>query len=595
MVGARSVHNQRREKSRIGRYEVVRKLAEGGMAEVFLARTEGLHGFERLFAIKRLRPEFTEDPEFVQMFIDEARIATRLTHRNIVQTFDVGEDMGIPFMAMEYVNGLTLYELYLKMKEKRRWISTSLATYLISEVAKGLHFAHTVTSDLGEPMGIVHRDVSPQNVLISFQGDVKVADFGIALAKERLQHTRPGVIKGKCAYTAPERLVSETTDQRADVFALGVLFYELLTRKNPFAAENPIATLKRVVEEQVDPPSAQNGPQDAVLDRICIKALEKDPNDRFESTEAFAAQLREYVLSSTGWRQDAAAGDMALRGFFRQLIPEYMTAMASPACGGENDPTVFSLHPQQATLVPPADAQPTLFDPRQGIRPNVLSGATKPSRQESPTVASVTANATKRIAPAPHPWRSGRAVQPQASLTERDRLIRFVHSRRWLIGLGAALLGLGLFLTLRPAKSHLLIETVPDKSEVWLENERLGTTPLQVTLDADKTIAFRVVKKGYDLEPVSVRMNPNENRTLRLRLQPMHGSLTIVPSPPLSEVKVNGESLGRGKIFVPDLPVGAPIRVRVSMEGYRSVEQIVELTATARELRVPIRLRQSSE
>ena len=206
----------------LGRYQIINKIASGGMAEVFLARAVGAMGFQRLVAVKLIHANFTRDSDFVKMFIDEARIAMHLHHRNIVQVFDLDQLHDTYFIAMEFVHGVNVYDLYEAIAAKNRWVDVSLALYIVAEVCKGLHFAHTRVGPDGRPMNIVHRDISPQNVLLSFEGEVKITDFGIATAAERLHQTAAGIVKGKYAYMAPERLEDQKVDGRVDVFAAGV-------------------------------------------------------------------------------------------------------------------------------------------------------------------------------------------------------------------------------------------------------------------------------------------------------------------------------------------------------------------------------------
>lgn len=307
--------------TRLGRYEVIELIAAGGMAEVFLARSVGAMGFQRLVALKRIHTNFTRDPEFVKMFIDEARIAMHLHHRNIVQVFDLDEDGGTYFLAMEYIRGTNLYGLYERMAAANRWFEAPLAMYIVAQVCKGLHFAHTRSGPDGRPMGIVHRDISPQNVLLSFEGEVKITDFGIATAAERLHQTAAGIVKGKYAYMAPERLDDQPSDARVDVFSAGVLLYELLTGENPFAGTNAVETIERVLAGNVPPPSARGAAVPDRLDEICMKALAQRPADRYPTALAFAEALTQLAMELTYTRAEMASGDAAVADLLAELFP----------------------------------------------------------------------------------------------------------------------------------------------------------------------------------------------------------------------------------------------------------------------------------
>lgn len=307
---------------RLGRYQVINRIASGGMAEVFLARATGAMGFQRLVALKLIHANFTRDQEFVKMFIDEARIAMHLHHRNIVQVIDLDQVGDTYFIAMEYVNGVNVYDLYERHSARDSWVEVPLALYIVAEACKGLHFAHTRTGPDGRPMGIVHRDISPQNVLLSFEGEVKITDFGIATAAERLHHTAAGIVKGKYAYMAPERLEEKPVDGRVDVFAAGVLLYELLVGENPFAGSSAVETIEAVLAKEVPPPSSRGAPVNPHLDAIVAKALAKDPDERFENAQALADALTEFAMDMTFARKEMASGDSALASVLLEMFPE---------------------------------------------------------------------------------------------------------------------------------------------------------------------------------------------------------------------------------------------------------------------------------
>jgi hypothetical protein len=305
----------------LGRYQIINKIASGGMAEVFLARAVGAMGFQRLVAVKLIHANFTRDPDFVKMFIDEARIAMHLHHRNIVQVFDLDQVQDTYFIAMEFVHGVNVYDLYEAIAAKNRWVEVPLALYIVAEVCKGLHFAHTRVGPDGRPMNIVHRDISPQNVLLSFEGEVKITDFGIATAAERLHQTAAGIVKGKYAYMAPERLEDRPVDGRVDVFAAGVLLYELLVGENPFAGASAVETIEAVIGREVEPPSAKGVGVSPKLDEIVLRALAKEPADRYPSAQAFADDLTEFAMDMTFARKEMASGDAAIATTLAELFP----------------------------------------------------------------------------------------------------------------------------------------------------------------------------------------------------------------------------------------------------------------------------------
>jgi serine/threonine protein kinase len=348
------------ELPRLGRYQVLNKLAQGGMAEIFLAKALGVMGFERLVAIKLIHSQLTRDGEFVKMFIDEARIAMHLSHRNIVQVFDLDKAGDTYFIAMEYVHGVNLYDVYERIASKGRWLDLPLALYIVAEVCKGLHFAHTRLGPDGRPLSIVHRDISPQNVLLSFEGEVKITDFGIAKAAERLHQTTPGIVKGKYAYMAPEILKERPVDGRADVFAAGVLLYELLVGENPYAGATPVATIENVLNKKVPPPSARGAMVSRELDDIAMQALSKDPDTRYRTAAELAEALTEHGLNLTTARRDIASGDSTVATLLAELFPEKLKRNTTAQPGGLKLPMVVP-EPSRDTF-PEVPASPATSD-----------------------------------------------------------------------------------------------------------------------------------------------------------------------------------------------------------------------------------------
>src|SRR6478736_1080063 len=232
--------------ARLGPYELIRRIATGGMAEVYLARREGPHGFEKLVALKRILPQFVRDEDFVAMFVDEARVCARLSHPNIVQVFDFGEHEGDLFMAMEYVDGTTGAKLIRAAAGSGEEIPLDVTLHVILSILRGLEYAHGARDDQGRPLNLVHRDVSPGNVLIDRSGAVKLTDFGIARATEFERRTDAGQLKGKLGYMSPEQVVGKELDARSDLFTLGIVFAEMVTLRPLFSGGRELDVLLRI-------------------------------------------------------------------------------------------------------------------------------------------------------------------------------------------------------------------------------------------------------------------------------------------------------------------------------------------------------------
>ncbi len=285
------------------RYKVTERLDTGGMAEVFRGVAEStVGGLKRNVAIKRILPNLTKNKKFVQMFLDEAKLALHLQHANIVQVYDIGssDSGGDPayFLVMEYVEGCNLKVLLESLKAQGQRLPVSQALYIIMEVCRALAYAHELTDpENGKPLGIVHRDISPPNILISKKGEVKLADFGLAKAASQLESTDPGVVKGKFSYLSPEAARAENVDRRADIFAVGILLYELLTGKRLFDGETDYKTVLLVRQANVPPIGPQNPDVAPELEAIVRKALEKDPGQRFQRADDFGDALAQYLFS----------------------------------------------------------------------------------------------------------------------------------------------------------------------------------------------------------------------------------------------------------------------------------------------------------
>ncbi len=279
-----------------GRYQLLKKLAAGGMAQIYLARQQGPEGFEKLLVVKRILPHLAENEDFVTMFLDEARIAARLNHPNVVQIFDLGAQDDSYFIAMEFIHGEDLRRVWKHAEREGNPIPLPLMLRTIIDAAAGLDYAHKKTDQSNRPLNIVHRDISPQNILVSFDGAVKVVDFGIAKAADQSTVTQSGVLKGKYSYMSPEQAAGQELDARSDLFALGVVLYELLTNTRLFKRQNDIQTLNAVTACVVEPPSKINAAIPPELDAIVMKALAKDRNARFADARQFGAALERWLL-----------------------------------------------------------------------------------------------------------------------------------------------------------------------------------------------------------------------------------------------------------------------------------------------------------
>ncbi len=267
------------------------------MAEIFRGKALDAHGIEKPVVIKRILPHIAASPEFVEMLIDEAKIAVLLSHGNIAQIYDLGKVAGDYFIVMEYVHGKTLSQVMKRLRTLNRQMPIAYALWICSEVAKGLDYMHRKTDDQGHPLAIVHRDISPQNVIVSTSGTVKIIDFGIAKAKTKVSTTDSGVLKGKFAYMSPEHVEGERLDHRSDIFSLGIILYELLTGQRLFKGRNNPETVRRVKKCRVPLPSSVRSRIPAELDRILLKTLQKNRESRYFSAEELSRDLVRHLVT----------------------------------------------------------------------------------------------------------------------------------------------------------------------------------------------------------------------------------------------------------------------------------------------------------
>ncbi|MGZ6028049.1 MAG: serine/threonine protein kinase [Myxococcaceae bacterium] len=306
---------------RFGKYVLLDRLAVGGMAEIFLARQEGLEGFEKTVVIKRIRPHLSKQKSFVAMFLDEARLAAQLNHPNIVQIHELGQVDDSYFIAMEYVFGRDMARIIPKAEKMGIAFPVVYALKIASSVCEGLHYAHQRADSWGNPLHIVHRDVTPENVFVSFDGTVKILDFGIAKARGQTGQTTVGEIKGKLSYMSPEQALGQPLDCRSDVFSLGVVLYEWLTGFRLFTGDSEVAVLRSVSEGKIYGPSYFKPDIPPAVEAVVMRALEKDREKRYPSAWEMQRDL-DHLLGESDFRPSS----MHLANFLKQLFSDELEA-----------------------------------------------------------------------------------------------------------------------------------------------------------------------------------------------------------------------------------------------------------------------------
>jgi serine/threonine protein kinase len=321
--------------SRIGRYDIISEIGTGGMASVYLARSAGRAGVRRLVAIKVMHPHLTQDDQFVDMFLDEARVASAIHHPNVVPIIDVGQEDDLIFLIMDYVEGDSLSNVEKVAVALRRRIPLGITLRICLDALSGLHAAHELYSPEGQHLKIIHRDVSPQNIVIGVDGSSRIVDFGIAKAESRNTHTQVGMIKGKLNFMAPEQLRSQPLDRRVDIFGMGVTLWEAITLRRLFAGANDFETASRILKGEY-PSLLEFDPKlPSALDEIVRRSLLPDPNDRFATAEEFAEAIETELKAHIAGVRDVAA---FISGVASQKLDRERSAVREQAASSEDDP-----------------------------------------------------------------------------------------------------------------------------------------------------------------------------------------------------------------------------------------------------------------
>ena len=546
---------------RFGNYELIRPLAKGGMAEVFLARFTGVEGFERQVVIKRMLPELATRKDFVDMFLDEARLAARFSHPSIVQVNELGERNGAYFMAMEYVDGPHLGVLFAHSLRIKKPLPISVCCFIMARAAEGLHHAHELKDAQGQPLNIVHRDVSPQNILVSRDGDVKVMDFGVAKAAANTTQTRTGVIKGKIGYMSPEQCLANPLDRRTDVFALGIVLYELVTRRRLFRDKSDLVVMQKITMEDVPAPSSVNPRVPKELDGLLLGALQRNPDERTPTALQLSDELDMYLATQpegatrstlARWMRDNGADLGPGAGGDGGLHPTPSWKSASPSVKPSR-PALPAVNPD---ISPSADT--TAYDP---AAPNL---ATPAAPLPHPVVDENTpVDEPEEAAVAPPPAATGSRTAWVLGAVAAALVV--VAGGSWVVwqGGGASVAD--------PVSAASSGAAGPASGAVAAES---GSAPS----------GSAAVEPAASAGAPAAAATPTPTPTATSGRPPGTAStaLRILTQPPLAQITVNKKPRGtcaNGALLVEDLPAQPPVaEVLVELEGYEPLRLTVPLT-----------------
>lgn len=371
--------------AQVGRYRLIDRLAVGGMAELFLGFTQSMHGFEKLVVLKRILPQFAENPDFVRMFLDEARLAATLDHPNIAHVYDIGEHHGSYFFSMEYVHGQSLLKVMRAVTKARRPLPLEHSLNVIIGTCSGLHYAHEKNGLDGTALGIVHRDISPPNLILTYDGMVKVVDFGIAKAATAKSNTAVGTLKGKIPYMAPEQCRSEPLDRRSDIFSIGIILYELTVGRRLFQAETEIAIIQKITSGGFPPPTSVHPSYPGELEAIVMRALQLNPDARYSTARDLQIDLEEFARE-----YKLAISSARLGSFMEELFDEDARRMPVHSNIPPPEPEPQPPMPPRASPAPHSPSTPPPAPAAAPPRP------APPKPAESPDLAAF-ANALSRV------------------------------------------------------------------------------------------------------------------------------------------------------------------------------------------------------
>lgn len=591
-----------------GKYYLTEKIATGGMAELYRAKRIGVAGFEKLLVIKKILPHLSLHEEFVSMFINEAKIAAQLTHTNIAQIFDLGKIEDSYYIAMEYVWGKDLKAVLKKGKEKKLPVSMEHALQIVSKACAALDYAHKKKDLKGKELNLIHRDVSPQNIIVSYEGDVKIVDFGIAKAASKTSDTRTGVLKGKIAYMSPEQAWGRSIDKRSDIFSLGIVLYELLTGEMLFKGDTDLNTLEKVRDAKVIPPTKFNKEIPKEIENILLKALAKEPQERYQSASEMQNDLETYIHANK-----TMPGTLNLQNYMHTLFKDEMEAeakaleeedtivtahlektMAAPV-GGEKKPAAKAVSKRP----PPKKEEEDLSAEQAGraskkreaspakyiilallifsigalffIRPELLLPAKKALsdylKPLEPVV--VSQGQTEQIQAAsekPAERTVKKEAIPIAQKVEEKKAER-IEEKREIV---SKQLGYG----------GIVIESTPLGAEIFLDNKDTGLkTPASIqNLTANEGHNVKLVLKGYKEWSDAITIKENERITVTSKLKRLYASVLIDSKPEGAVIFINNQDTGKKTpVTFAEINPNEPYNIKLHLYGYEDWGKTITL------------------
>ncbi|MBU0550206.1 PEGA domain-containing protein [Myxococcota bacterium] len=600
-----------RAPDKFGDYYLIERIAVGGMAEVFKGVSYGVEGFERLFAVKRVLPDISEDQEFIEMFIDEAKIAVQLTHPNIGQIFELGNAAGAYFIAMEFVQGKDIRTLFDRARRTRTPLDIPMCCHIIKEVCEALGYAHSKLNDRGEPLDLIHRDVSPQNVLISYEGEVKLIDFGIAKAAGRINKTQDGILKGKFGYMSPEQVRGRPIDHRSDLFALAVLLYELLTLERCFQGESDFSTLEKIKTVDIRRPASLNRNIPPELERIVLRGLSRNPDERYQTASDFQDALQKFLYQSGTFyaRKDLAAfmkrtfgqdlrEELTRLNEFREYARKNIAEARRAASSLDNDATVTEdvsqFRPDLATLnwgaeeletsvwdrspselINPAALNAARASLRSGPSPSLSPQRTPPHRPQGPQARATPPAFTGQ--PSPDFQQLDLTLPPPTPASSRSRLIALALVTMIMTLLAAAAVWLA---RNQAPLASLTLRSQPPVVTLYLNGEKMHEGRSPFTVQNVPPGEHRITVEAAEHQPLdqTLMIERGEQKTVVVELAPtvIRPGLSIDTVPASARVFIDDQLIDETPLETRDVPPGRH-HLRIEKAGYLNWEGTVIL------------------
>lgn len=510
----------------IGRYEVVGRLAVGGMAEILLGRLRGPSGFERAVVIKRILAHLAEQPAFVDMFLDEARLAARIQHRNVVQVHELGQDGKNLFLTMEYLEGENAAGMVRRSLVLEKDIGAAMCAFVVAEACAGLHAAHELKDPEGRPLALVHRDISPQNIFVTYGGGVRVLDFGIAKAADRTAHTEVGQLKGKFEYMAPEQCRGKPIDRRADIFALGIVLYELLTRRRLFKRDTKLGVLEAVCRETPVPPSKVIEGCPEALDRVTMKALSKSADERYATAAEMRRDLMAVVREMLGPQDPEEVLVAMMQQLFADRIAEKNEMLRKVRAGGAVG-AVPTAEADSAVEIPELEGMEAISElsgvgsiPRGRLESGfTFGGSHAGSGVDALAQAAAEARRTRSI------FVAGAAAASVLALGALGLVLSIPKASGASMARGVGALRVSTSVLPKatpgeaPASTEVMIKVVsePAGATLLVDGQEKGPTPIELKLPKGNTqVELTLRREGYD--DAVEKITPDESQRFRVSL-----------------------------------------------------------------------------